>query len=291
MNEVRDTPKNVRALREVCEDVRELLAPQVKLLQEYAWTGSTEAQRLEFVKRAAVVRQFEAAEAVLCLVDAGHGAAAATMIRPAYEELLWIEYLKKHDAVALELIQLLTRKELLDSYESQKQYLGQKGIREVGFNSRLSKRIEKGLRNPSKELQAMGASLCWRQGSQQPSVAFIARKVGRERQYNYLYQGTSRSVHFSPHELQRRVWGHHGSVTIGSSRFERYWSDFALSWSFRILIETIILASYTDHLETKVQENGDTLSGLIRELRPMQILTATELEAWEEPRPNHVRKN
>lgn len=278
-----------RELLDICADVRSLVAPQVKLLQEHSWFGSTESQVLEFVKRAAVVRQFEAAEAILALVNIDHGAFGVTMLRPAYEELLWIQYLRKHEDICLELVQLLTKKEILDSYQAQKEYLGQKGIRQIGFTSRLSKRIEKGLRDPSTQLKKIGATLGWRNGSTQPTMAFVARAVGREKQYRYLYQGTSRSVHFSPHELQRRVWGQHGSVKIASSNFDRYWSDFALSWSFRILIETLIHADFTSELETDV--NSKRMSDLIQELRPVQILTATELEAWDEPSPELQRKN
>lgn len=277
-----------RSLREICQEVHGIVAPQVQALRTYQWQGSTESQRLEFVRRAAVVRQFEAATAILSLFDSGNGPTGAIMLRPAYEELLWIEYLDLCGESSLELVQLLTQKELRESYDAQKQFLGQKGIRKIGFYSKLSRRIEHGLKDPSKRLAALGGSLGWRKGASQPSVAFIARKVGREKQYQFLYQGTSRSVHFSPHELQRRVWGQHGSVIIGSSSFERYWSDFAMSWSFRLLVETMIKAGFTEIVEESDRAGGGSFGRLLRELRPVQILTASELEAWDEPKPDKL---
>ncbi len=272
-----------RELREVCEELRNEIEFQVRSLRQYEWSGPTSHQQLEFIKRAAVIRQFEAASAILTLVDSGNGSAGVIMLRPAYEELLWIEYLNLCEDKASELVQLLSLKEVRDSYDAQKEFLGQKGIRQIGFSSKLSKRVEHGLKEPSKKLAALGRVLGWRNGALQPSVAFIARKVKREKQYRFLYQGTSRSVHFSPHELQRRVWGQHGSVTIGSSSFQRYWSDFAMAWSFRLLIETLIHAGFTEILEANEHSSENQLSKLLGELRPVQILTASELEAWEEP--------
>lgn len=280
-----------RDLRKICEDVCFQIEPQVLSLKQYNWIGATRGQMLEWVKRAAVIRQFESAIAILSLVDSGHGATGVTMLRPAYEELLWIEYFNLCGDEALELVQLITTKEVRESYDAQKEFLGQRGIQQIGFSSRLSKKIEHGMNDYSKKLVALGKTLGWRNGSTLPSVAFIARKVKREKQYRFLYQGTSRSVHFSPHELQRRVWGEYGSVKIGSNRFERYWSDFAMSWSFRLLIETLIATDYIELLEKDAQLQPEHFSGLIAELRPVQILTATELESWDEPNVNKRRKN
>jgi len=281
MNEFSELKACDLQLKNVCVNVRDLVAPLVTSLSRYSWIGPSDSQTLEFVKRAAIVRQFEATEAILALIDAGHGAFGVTMLRPAYEELLWIEYLGKHEDVSIEIVRSMTRKEVLDSYSAQKEYLGQRGIRNIGFTSQLSKRIEKGLKDSNAALVKIGASLGWRSGASQPSVAYVARSVGREKQYKYLYQGTSRAVHFSPQELQRRVWGSYGAVTISSSNFENYWSDFALSWSFRILIETLVNANFKFDF---VSDAGiEKLADLVQDLRPVQILTASELEAWNEP--------
>lgn len=269
-----------KSLRQTCAEIFENVQPIIAHLKKYSWVGRTRDHQLEFIRRAAIVRQYEAAHAILHLVDAGRGSASVTMIRPAYEEMLWLEYLKTCGDKAGDLVRLITDKELLDNYSAQKQYLGQRAIRQIGFTSRVSKKIEKGLKDPKDELLRMGKELGWRKRAVLPSVAFIAKKTKRYAQYKFLYQGTSRSVHFSALELQRRVWGQHGSVTIGSSSFDQYWSDFALSWSFRILIETIAV-SESDF--SGIVFDDSRLLELIADLRPVQILTATELEAWEEP--------
>ena len=269
-------------IKQVCQKIQLLVRQDVNAARQLSWIGPTRLQTLEFVKRAAVVRQFEAASTILALVDSGSGATAVTFLRPAYEELLWLKYLEQNEDVALELVQLMTVKELRESYDAQLNFLGQKGIRQIGFTSRISKRFEHGF-DPSDRLKALGKELGWRQGSLVPTVAFIARKVGREKEYNFLYHGTSRAVHFSVHELQRRIWGEYGAVEIGSDSFDRYWSDFAMSWSFRILVETLILTGFTGNLEKACSEGGVNFGLLLKQLTPVQILTASELESWSEP--------
>lgn len=272
-----------KELQDVCSHLIEILKLPARQVQEYSWVGPTKLEYLEFTRRAAIVRQFEACEAIIKLIDAGSGSMGVTLLRPAYEELIWLDYLSKNESVALDLVTYIAQKELSDSYNAQKDFLGQKGIRNIGFTKRLSLRIGRNESIFNEKLKEIGKDLGWRNGALQPSVAFLARKVKREKQYRYLYQGTSRAVHFSPHELQRRVWGRHGEVKIASSNFDNYWSDFALSWSFRILIETIIFAGHIDTFVNHSELNEVDFTSLLRDLRPVQILTATELEAWDEP--------
>jgi hypothetical protein len=116
-------------------------------------------------------------------------------------------------------------------------------------------------------------------------MAFMARKVGREKEYRFFYQGTSRYVHFSTHEVLRRVWGRNGQVTITSATFSSYWQDFAVNWSFYTIINT--LSGYGDILgQSQVAEGiWDDLRSTLSAISPVPIITAGELESWPWARP------
>lgn len=126
------------------------------------------------------------------------------------------------------------------------------------------------------ELKDIGNNLGWRNG-EPPGAAALARLTQNEKEYKFIYHATSRYVHFSTHELGRRVWGRQGSVIIGSDKFSHYWSDFALYWGFRIFIyvSTIFIDLWPD--------DSAQLDGVLKEIQqmyPMPIITAEELESW-----------
>jgi hypothetical protein len=53
--------------------------------------GSGSKQKfLEIAKRAALVRQREAIDAIISLCRSGHSLFAVCMLRPPYEEMLWM---------------------------------------------------------------------------------------------------------------------------------------------------------------------------------------------------------
>ena len=113
---------------------------------------------------------------------------------------------------------------------------------------------------------------------------FLSKKVGREEDYKYLYHATSRFVHFSAHEIYRRVWGGKGEVTIGSQSFSKFWEDFATSWGVYILLET--LHQCGDLFDDDVVDMGDNelerMIKLVEEFRVVPIITASELESWND---------
>lgn len=271
------------SLGDLCRKVRDRLRPDVRQLKDYTWFGSLEPRFYDVIKRSIVVRQWEACEAIQSLIENGHGAMGCTLLRPSYEELLWILYFEKNKEVAPRLALCLARKEVSDSHKAQKSYLGENGIKSIGFRQKKIRSLDS-MRKPTyRELQEIGAKLGWKDGQTTPSVAFIAKQVGREREYNYLYQGTSRSVHFSAHELQRRVWGEHGKVKIGSNTFERYWADFSAYWSTKILLETMVATGFTDRLSHLSENDMKEFLKDLHKLRAVQILTATELVSWQVP--------
>lgn len=260
------------------------LTPCLQPSRRYSWVGKDQDQFWEFLRRGAIVRQDEALRAAIKMFDVGVGHFAVTLVRPAYEELVWIEYLYKHSDWAHELAHLLGVAEIRDNLEAQNEYLGAKAMQSQGFTQKFVKSYLAKSRKDDARLREIARSLRWgRDGSKLPTFGWLARQVGREREYKFLYQGTSRHVHFSSTEIYRRVWGKKGEVTIGSDSFARYWSDFALYWLFRIFLD--VLSACQDVLgdaELTDEEGGEMIDWLA-DLVPIPIITAAELESWNEP--------
>ena len=275
------------ALAELSEGVKHWVArfaEPIMKAETFEWEGDDGDQFYDFLIRSVVRRQYEAVAATVKMTEGGFGFFAVTMLRPAYEEMVWLAYLKKHSDLANELVSLLVRKELCDNLEAQNDYLKVSQMAAVGFTQRHLKLIIAKNKPHLARLKEIGRSLNWRDGALMPPFAFIARQVGREKQYNYLYQATSRFVHFSVQENMRRVWGKSGKVTIASSNFSGYWSAFALSWGMRIFLDTYL---HTDgvfngpHLD---ESESEKLSNWLSELTHVPIITAEELQSWDRRR-------
>ncbi len=268
--------------QELKESVKALVAifrPLISHLEEYSWDGSDQKQFWEWTRRSAVVKQHEETRAILQMTEADCGHFGVAFLRSAYEELIWLEYLAKNEAIANELAMHIAVHEVSEALDAQNQYLGLKGMNAVGFTQRFVKTYLARAREGNTRLKQVGRELGWRDGQIVPSAAFIARKVGREREYKFIYHATSRYVHFSPHDLMRRVWGDKGKVTITTANFTRYWTDFALYWSIRIFIETLVVSGVNWDDES-LHDKSDSILEHISKLRPVEIVTAAELESW-----------
>jgi hypothetical protein len=264
----------------------EFLGTIVDPMKKYEWSGSDATLALELLRRSAVVRQYEAMQATLKMVDAGIGHFAVTLLRPAYEEMVWLEYLSANHSIANELTRLMAANEAADSIDAQNHYLGAKAMAQIGFTQRFVKVRLAQQREVKARIRGIGKALGWREGASLPSMQFVATKVGRKIEHEFVYQGTSRSVHFSTGELLRRAWGKRGSVTITSDNFSDYWQDFALYWSLRLFVNTLIachevLPSF-DIPDDRMKELMDWLTPF----PAIPIITSGELESWNErPKP------
>ena len=265
-----DLSDNVQALVE-------LISPLVTLVEEFTWSGRDEDQFWELLRRSSMVRQYEALRTIPSMINGGTGHFGVTFLRPAYEELIWIEYLTQHPEVARESVVLLALHEVGDSLSAQNEFLGVKSMNTIGFTQRFVKRYLASARANDARLRAIGRELGWRQGQTNPSTAYVARHVNRKKEYKFLYHATSRYVHFSPHELFRRVWGRKGKVNITSNTFSKYWSSFAIYWGFSIFIQTLSAAELECFSETEFDVE---ILQRIEKLHPVEILTSVVLESW-----------
>jgi Family of unknown function (DUF5677) len=242
--------------------------------------GNIEQESFGLLKRAAVVRQAEALQAMLKMVDSGHGHFAVTLLRPAYEELIWIEYLNKHVEEAKELVPLLEFYETCESVKAQNDFAGPKGMKVIGFSQQFVKQNEEAHRRTRARIRAVGKKLAWDKRNLLPSMAWLSRKVGRHQDYKFLYLATSRFVHFSVAELFRRIWtSDQRRLTIGSSTFSEFWQDFAMYWGFRLYIDLLIACHDIFSEDTGFDPAmSEEVKGLLKEFEQVPIITIGELE-------------
>jgi hypothetical protein len=265
------------------------LDPVIAKAREYRWSGPDQEQFWPFLKRAAITRQYEAIEATLQMFDAGSGHFAVTFLRPAYEEYIWLAYLGQHLEEAHALAPALAVRDLGLSLEAENEYSNVKQMAELGFTQRFVKAQRARGREAEAQIREIGRKLKWPSSANPlPSMSYLSRQVGREREYRFLYHATSRFVHFSAHELGRRVWGEQGKVHISSSTFSEYWSRFALYWAFWLLIHAIVECH--DVLGDLPEDpNRDReMEELLRSFAAIPIITYEELETWKPislPRP------
>jgi hypothetical protein len=260
------------------------LSEDIQNLSNYSWSGSSTEQFVEFVKRSALIRQYEAIAAVRSAFENGTSHLLASLLRPAYEEMLWLEYIRKHKEVSLDLILSMAQNEVYNGIEAQRGYLTKSELNEIGFTSSILKAASEALKRTEDSLLAIGKKLSWRQGALKPTITSIAKSVGRHEEYLFLYHGTSRAVHFSPHELGRRVWGSYGDVKISSNNFSSYWNDFTIIWQWRIFSESALASEYDFRKSSFAWGNKEIFISLLELLPRVQIVTRGELERWPEPR-------
>jgi hypothetical protein len=257
------------------------LGPTVAKFERYVWTGPDEDQFWEFLKRGVVMRQHEAMLAILHMADAAIGHFGVTFLRPAYEELLWLEYLQKNEKLAQELSRCFARHDVAESLDKQNQYLGFKAMQGIGFTQKFVKLFLAQAGESAARLRVIGRELGWRHGEGMPGAKFVAKKIGRESEYNFLYHATSRFVHFSPQEIFRRVWGKSGDVSVSSQSLSNYWSDFAIYWGFQIFYQS--LSACGEAIGFNPKDSPITNWDEIKILRPVEMVTAAELQSWATP--------
>lgn len=245
--------------------------------------------------RAAIKRQYESLNSIVAMSGTDKGYSVVSLLRPACEELIWIKYLK-HIGLedANELLQMMAVVEIGKTIEAQLEFAGAETMRQLGFSSAFIRKQSASVLSAKKHLKALGKRLNWPDSSKRevPSVFFVAKATNSLELYRFLYHATSKFVHFSAHELMRRVWGRPGTVTISSDTFERYWSAFSLRWGLHLYLETLVEAldwiepeTGPDLDETKVMATAE----VIREFGVVPIITAEELR-WPFP-PSRAQFN
>jgi hypothetical protein len=226
------------------------MTPTIDSARKRTWDPRIDGV-LPIVQRAVLVRQYECLDTILYLEKNLRGYAGVVLLRPAVEELIWCKYLDTIDGVlANTLVLLISQIEVEDSLKAQDGYLGRAATKKLGLLTYLerSTRIKTRIRN---DLKVVGRKLGWDRKNTEagtlPSLAFLAKRTGLKREYDYLYHATSRFAHFSAAELLRRAWENREGISITSEHFRTYWSSFALFWGFWVFTQTYLVLQ--PHLE------------------------------------------
>jgi hypothetical protein len=266
--------------------------PLIQRIAVYRWKDADINHLWHFLlRRAIIVRQFEGLGAMRTLIGAGNGNFGVLFLRPAFEELVWIEYLQKYPDIANKLLLRLTHHEVGKSIAAQLQYAGAKEMIEGGFTKTMVAGFLMADAVGRREIREIGNSLGWKTGKRVlPSMSYLSEQVGRSDEYKFLYHGTSRYVHFSTQELLRRVWGVQGEVTISSSTFRDYWQRFGMSWGARMFLDLLIVCVddfdeiIDGQLVPKLQEAQKLLQFFGGKI---PIITADELKGWPQRELDH----
>ena len=262
------------------------MLPLVEPTKSHEWTGPSEDQYFAFLQRSAVIRQWEALHAMIVLAESQSGHFGVTLLRPAYEELVWIKYLLSVPDDANQLVLLMAGRAVAKSVTRQEDHLGATVARNIGWTRREITAHRRKLTEINAELEAIGQRLGW-SGSVLPSLAWLSHRVGKGDEYHYIYHATSRYVHFSPHELLRRVWGQHGTVTIDSSNFSDHWEEFSAYWSVHTFVRLLatVDSALLEGFAVISDDVNEHILKIIAKLEPIPIVTKIELESWPEPPP------
>ena len=270
-------------------ELLDVMRPVITAISVYKWGGDGKSQFWEFLRRAALQRQFEAMDAICAMSDAGHGHFGVTLLRPAFEELVWVEFLSKNVDIARILILPLSVREVATSIRAQISYGGIQSLEVLGFEKKQLIGWLSGRPKIEAHIKEALIKLGWNNKTKLlPTMKFLAKSVGRDKEYDYIYHGTSRFVHFSTQELLRHVWGKHGEVHVSTKHFSRFWSHFALYWGFWVLLHLVIACGdlVPDH-DTDAGKDLDLykerFTTLLGNLTRVPIITAEELEAWAVP--------
>jgi hypothetical protein len=198
-----------------------------------AWTD--EAKRLEtpaglngshfftIAVRSVVIEQRESLEFIVLLSEAERGYAALALLRSMCEELVWVKFLAvltREDAERA--ISALAQIDLFDAYTAQENYAVSNLPFDPAWIAKAQNAADRGKQALRSIFLSKGFQL--RPRAHRPSFAQLAKSVGMEGEYKFIYHGTSKAVHFNVHELLRRAWGTRAEMTISSVPMKPYWS-------------------------------------------------------------------
>jgi hypothetical protein len=275
------------------EEIRECvakidIAPSIEASRSLCWYPK-DGLLIAFL-RTVIIHQHECLSVMVCPETKQFAHLFVPFVRTACEELIWAKYLISLDReVAEALVQYLSSRNLFESLSAQKEYSAD-SIRSLG----LEEAFEACLRNQEnvrRSLAEIAKRLKWkdRSGKRVPSIKYIAKEVGLQKLYILIYHASSRFVHFSPHELMRRIWGKPGDMHISSSHFSKYWACFGVYWALRIYLDLLeslnsILGVISAEGTSSLDEDAAILDAASKlgELGAIPIITAEEL-AWPFP--------
>jgi hypothetical protein len=251
------------------EEFLSALEPLIRDISHLTWENAPPPM-FEIVCCAAICRQFEAIQASKDMTRRDTGHFGVLFLRAACEELIWIRYLNSIDPkVADIIIHCLVQKETHDLVNGQEQFSGRNSLIKGGFSPKFLNDKKDTSKQAHTLLKSIGVKLKW-PTSPLPTVAFLARRTGSTKLYNYLYHASSRFVHFSTVELLRRGWGKPGELNLGSSHYSGMWTKFALFWGcdlLRFTLAEVLEATHSREFKALQEIDIDIVVGALRKVQ------------------------
>src|SRR5260370_37281965 len=234
---------DVSELQKAVKEFLLVTKPIADHISYIAWKESDGC--VPFIFRGVLERQCESISSIVEMSGTERGYSVVSLLRPACEELIWIRYLK-HIGLkdANELLRLMAVTEVGKTLEAQLEFVGPDTMNSLGFTPTFLSEQSASVLEAEKRLHVLDKRLNWhvKKKGQIPSVFFLAKATNNLELYKFLYHSTSKFVHFSVHELMRRVWGRPGALSISSDTYAKYWSAFSLRWGLHLYLETLVEA-------------------------------------------------
>ena len=275
---------DISAMQRAVQQFLDIIEPDVETNSTLSWNPSDGF--LPIALRAIVRRQFEGLQSITQSVNSSTECPAVQLLRPACEELIWAKYLVGIERdVAEELIECSARVEVLRSLKAQDRYTGRTVTESVGLLHHLEN-FEANDAQVLARLRGLGERLGWPKSDIQrcrlPSAFWLAKTTDEQETYGYIYQATSRFVHFSAHELLRRGWGNpqQQTISVDSKHMEHYRAHLSLHFGTLLFVRTMTEA-LADFLEVPIGETkADEVSEVLKSIgsfgQPL-IITPQEL--------------
>jgi hypothetical protein len=193
--------------------------------------------------RCVIKKSCDTFNTIVELIKSGRSWAALPLLRPMCEDFLYLSYLSTLDIEDADTaVRLWSQREVLEGLAVQERAdradawsPGETLIHDGSESDR--REIESRLRSLKEQLGTKG----WKTGKGKPTALEAAESIEDGLfLYRVLYFGTSKHVHFSPHQLMRLVGCEDG--VIGSVRrnriFERLDAAFGLSYAANLIVFT-----------------------------------------------------
>jgi hypothetical protein len=190
--------------------------------------------------RSVIVRQYEYLDFTKEACRIKRANFSTLGLRPAFEELVWLRYIRKIPFQERErLLVLLTQNELARRYKAQATFFGDGDAKRRGFPKQFVLSIPQLSKRVNASISELKSTYGWHGNKLLPSVSDLAGKVDLTKEYNFIYEGSSRCVHFSTQELLRMVWGDKERTYISFRELQDYWMHFSIYWSVFIFSASV----------------------------------------------------
>ena len=206
----------------------------------------------DLVLRCIACKAYELWTPIVALTRTNQAYAALPLLRPLTEEMIFAHFLLTLPAEDVsEYLLTKARLEVFEKHIAQAEFFpaiaDQFAFHDVALeppNSELIARTRAFIKDSRDRLRGITGRADWPKGGGR-TVRDMARAVGMETYYDFIYRGSSSAVHASLHELGRMVWTDRstGTTRITFETFEQYYRRFVLVYGGWVASHTVLTLS------------------------------------------------